>query len=66
MAPRPLRLTLRGALLRPISQTSPNVTLWVNAPQSLSNAMRVRATGKMYSISLAFKRWMQDRFSARF
>jgi hypothetical protein len=47
-------------------QTWPRLTLLVNSRPSISNAIGVSVTRGMYSVSLAFKRRMQDRFSARF
>jgi hypothetical protein len=42
------------------------VTLLVNVRQSIFNAMGGRVTGAMASVSLALKRPMQYRCSARF
>jgi hypothetical protein len=47
-------------------QTGPRQTLLVNSRQSISNAIGVSVTRGMYSVSLAFKGRMQNRFSARF
>jgi hypothetical protein len=42
------------------------VTLLVKSRWSINNALGVGVTRGMYSISLAFKRYMQDCFSGRF
>ena len=49
-----------------MNQTSPRLTLLVKSRRLSSSAMRVHSTRGMTSVSLAFKRRMQDRFSAHF
>ncbi len=48
-----------------LAQTWPRLTLLVKSQRSISNAMGGRITRRIYAISLAFKRGMQDRVSAR-
>jgi hypothetical protein len=52
--------------MRDAAQTSPRQTLLVKSRQSISNAMGMRVTSRMYVILWAFKRSMQDRLSTRF
>jgi hypothetical protein len=47
-------------------QTSPRLTLLVKSHRSISQAIGVNVTRGRYSVSMAFKRRMQDRFSACF
>jgi hypothetical protein len=48
------------------SQTASTQTLLVNSWQSISNALGVSFTRERCSVSLAFKRRMQDRFPTHF
>jgi hypothetical protein len=45
-------------------QTGPTQTLLIKSRQSISNAIGARFTRGMTLVSLAFKRRIQDRFSA--
>jgi hypothetical protein len=48
------------------SQLGLIMTLLVNSRRPISNTIGVRVTRAMCSVSLAFKRHMQDRSSERF
>ena len=50
----------------PSMHTWPRPTLLVKSRRSISQAIGVNVTRGRYSVSMAFKRRMQDRFSARF